>query len=61
MRKQKNIDLERIQDFIFVLRDNKVILDQDIAAMYGVETKRINEAVKNNSEKFFDRIYCQSQ
>lgn len=52
MRKQKNIDLERIQDFIFVLRDNKVILDQDIAAMYGVETKRINEAVKNNSEKF---------
>ena len=61
MRKQKNIDLERIQDFIFVLRDNKVILDQDIAAMYGVETKRINEAVKNNSENFFDRIYCQSQ
>ena len=52
MRKQKNIDLERIQDFIFVLRDNKVILDQDIAAMYGVETKRINEAVKNNAEKF---------
>ena len=33
-------------------RDQKVLLDQDVALIYGVETKRINEAVKNNPEKF---------
>ena len=30
----------------------QVILDSDVTALYGVETKRINEAVKNNSDKF---------
>lgn len=34
------------------LRGEKVLLDVDVAVLYGVETKRINEAVKNNADKF---------
>ncbi|MDR2755972.1 MAG: ORF6N domain-containing protein, partial [Planctomycetaceae bacterium] len=34
------------------MRDQSVILDSDVAELYGVETKRINEALKNNPEKF---------
>lgn len=37
---------------IFFLRNQYVILDSDVAELYGVETKRINEAVRNNPEKF---------
>ena len=32
----------------------QVMLDRDLAELYGVETKRINEAVKNNRDKFMD-------
>ena len=41
-----------IEKKIIVLRDVPVILDSDVAEIYGVETKRINEAVSNNPEKF---------
>jgi hypothetical protein len=41
-----------VEEKIIVLRDVPVILDSDVAALYGVETMRINEAVKNNPEKF---------
>ncbi|MCL2801290.1 MAG: ORF6N domain-containing protein [Treponema sp.] len=37
---------------IVEVRKMKVLLDSDVAALYGVETKRINEAVKNNIDKF---------
>ena len=33
-------------------KKQKVILDSDVAKIYGVETKRVNEAVKNNPDKF---------
>ena len=46
------IKLETVQDKIIDIRGEKVILDSDVAALYGVETKRINEAVKNNPDKF---------
>lgn len=46
------ISLSSIEERITTLRDQKVILDSDVAALYGVETKRINEAVKNNPDKF---------
>ena len=36
------------------MRGKQVILDSDVAQLYGVETKRINEAVKNNPDKFPD-------
>lgn len=41
-----------IKDKIYNLRDLEVMLDSDLAELYGVETKRINEAVKNNPDKF---------
>ena len=47
----------KIENMIYEIRDKKVILDSDLARLYGVETKRINEAVKNNIEKFPER-YC---
>jgi len=46
------VKFENIKDLIIELREQKVIIDQDAAHVYGVETKRINEAVKNNSDKF---------
>ena len=41
-----------VEEKIITLRDQQVILDADVAELYGVETKRINEAVSNNPEKF---------
>lgn len=46
------IKLENIQKLILVIRGEKVIIDSDVANLYNVETKRINEAVKNNPDKF---------
>ena len=43
---------EQVRHKIILLRDCQVILDTDVAGLYGVETKRINEAVKNNFDKF---------
>lgn len=44
-----------IEDMIYEIRGVQVMLDSDIAELYQVETKRINEAVKNNPEKFPER------
>ena len=41
-----------VENKIICLRDQQVILDADVAELYGVETKRVNEAVSNNPEKF---------
>lgn len=41
-----------VQEKIFNIRQQNVIADADVADLYGVETKRINEAVKNNRDKF---------
>ena len=41
-----------VQKRIVVVRRQSVILDADVAALYGVETKRVNEAVRNNRDKF---------
>ena len=46
------VKYEQVKDKIIVLRGKQVILDSDVAQLYGVETKRINEAVKNNPDKF---------
>lgn len=45
-------ELRNIQDFIHVIRGHRVMLDCDIAAFYGVETKRLNEKVKRNPKRF---------
>ena len=41
-----------VEKTVVAIRGQQVILDSDVAALYGVETKRVNEAVKNNPEKF---------
>lgn len=46
------VNFHSVEDKIIVLRGQNVLLDSDVAKLYGVETKRINEAVKNNPEKF---------
>ena len=44
--------IKQVESKIIVLRDTQVILDRDIAELYGVETRDINKAVKNNPDKF---------
>lgn len=46
------IPQERIQSRIIVLRGQRVLLDGDLAEIYGVPTKQLNQAVKRNVEKF---------
>lgn len=46
------VRLEKIKDKIIELRGEKVILDNDVAELYGVETRDVNKAVKNNPDKF---------
>lgn len=48
------IKYDLVQGKIIEVRNQKVIIDSDVADLYGVETKRVNEAVKNNSDKFPD-------
>ena len=46
------IPVERVEQTIVRIRDEKVILDADLAKLYGVSTKRLNEQVKRNRERF---------
>ena len=48
-----SITVEAIRDKIYVIRDRKVMLDRDLAAIYGYETKNFNRQVRNNIEKFY--------
>lgn len=51
------VEQEHIEGIIYEIRGVQVMLDSDLANLYQVETKRVNEAVKNNQEKFPER-YC---
>lgn len=46
------VKMNPVESRIIEVRGEKVLLDSDVAALYGIETKRVNEAVKNNPEKF---------
>jgi len=46
------VPLERIERLIFLVRSQKVILDRDLAVLYGVETRVLNQAVRRNMERF---------
>ena len=50
---------ERIERAILLIRHQKVMLDADLAMLYGVETKRLVEAVKRNIERFPDDFMFQ--
>jgi hypothetical protein len=52
-----NIETETISSKIFEIRGQKVMLDRDLAALYEVETKRLNEQVRRNEDKFDDYIF----
>jgi hypothetical protein len=46
------VPVERIESLILLIRGHKVMLDSDLAELYGVTTKRLNEQVKRNQERF---------
>ena len=50
--RSSSVNIETVRSRIVVVRQQAVILDADVAALYGVETKRVNEAVRNNPDKF---------
>ena len=47
-----NINLLKIESMIYVIRGHKVMLDSDLAELYGVETKALKRAVKRNINRF---------
>jgi hypothetical protein len=46
------IPVERVQEAIYLVRGQKVMLDKDLAQLYGVETRVLNQAVRRNAERF---------
>lgn len=46
------LNTEIIKEMVYVIRGKKVMLDRDLAILYGVPTKRLNEAVKRNLKRF---------
>jgi len=51
-RSMSIVKFEAVENNILTIRDVQVILDSDVAELYGVETRDINKAVKNNPDKF---------
>ena len=59
MKNQKSVQLfeaSEIQSRIVAVRNVQVMLDRDLAVLYGVQTKVLNQAVKRNIERFPDRF-----
>ena len=53
MKKQRGaIDFSSIEKAIVIVKGQNVIIDSDVARIYGVETREVNQAIKNNPEKF---------
>jgi len=53
MGKDKSvIPIERVQQVIYLIRGQKTMLDKDLARLYGVETRVLNQAVRRNAERF---------
>lgn len=53
------IPAERIERAILLIRGHKVILDRDLAALYGVSTRALNKAVSRNPDRFPDDFIIQ--
>lgn len=52
MTKSQTISIIEIEKSIFVIRGRRVMLDEDLAVLYGVSTKRLNEQVRRNADRF---------
>ena len=60
MKQQLNLTTqEKIEQRIFLIRGKKVMLDHDLAILYGVKTHRLNEQVKRNIKRFPDDFMLQ--
>jgi hypothetical protein len=51
-KSQPHIPVDRITGIILVLRSQRVLLDTELASLYGVPTKVLNQTVKRNQERF---------
>lgn len=56
---ENEISTLQIEKKIFVIRGVQVMIDRDIAELYGVETRRLNEQVKRNIERFPEEFMFQ--
>lgn len=52
MSKTYSITIEKIEKAIYVIRGERVMLDRDLAELYEVQTKALNQAVRRNSDRF---------
>jgi hypothetical protein len=59
MKTSQLIPVEIIEQRIFFLRKQKILLDKDLASLYGVQTRDLNKAVKRNIERFPDDFMFQ--
>lgn len=59
MEENRSVIPARIENSIFLIRGEKVIIDADLAEFYGVPTKRLNEQVKRNKDRFPDDFMFQ--
>jgi hypothetical protein len=48
----KVVPIQQVENLIYLIRGQKVMLDSDLAALYGVEARTLNQAVKRNIERF---------
>jgi hypothetical protein len=62
MKDSSLIPVERIEKAIYLIRGEKVMFDRDLAALYGVTTSALKQAVRRNSERFpHDFMFVLSQ
>lgn len=52
MNKTDHVSIEKIEKAIYVIRGEKVMLDRDLANLYGVSTAALNQAMRRNRERF---------
>ena len=50
--KTKIVPVQRIEDMIYLIRGQRIMLDFDLAGIYGVTTKRLKEQFRRNAERF---------
>ena len=56
---QNEISNEEIKNLIYTIRGKQVMLDSDVAMLYNYETKKVNQAVKRNIDRFPERFCFQ--
>lgn len=49
---KQSVNIEDVESKIMIIRQQEVLLDRDVAEIYGVETREVNQAVRNNPRKF---------